>query len=83
MSTKKVEINYSALADPIAKQLGAQKLDFDKKKVQGYQKSVDSILYLRFGGLLTDSEVDRCFGKLHKAIIKHLEAQLKKGGQAG
>ena len=37
------------------------------------EKLKSSILTLKFHNILTDTEIDRCFKKLHKQIVKHLK----------
>ena len=71
--SKKLEIHFGAIADPIATQLENQGFKFAKEKVQIFQKELDSITRLRFGShILTDSMADKCYGKLMKAITKHV-----------
>ena len=73
MSEKKLSLVYGALCPSISKQLKKQKLKFDPKKVEVFEKEAEAILRLRFGtGILTDSMAHKCRQKLHNAITKHV-----------
>lgn len=77
--TIQVGIVYGAMCDPISKQLKKQKLKFDPKKVDLFQKEADAILRLKFGThILTDSMADKCRNKLHKAIVQHVAKENNK-----
>lgn len=70
---KNVGISFGVLAPKLSMQLKKQKFKFDEKKVAIFQKEMDCVNQLRFhSNLLTDSMVDKCFQKLHKAIVAHV-----------
>ena len=63
---------FGALADKLevqAKEQGFTMGDFEETA----ERIKSSILTLMFQHILTDAEIDRCFKKLHKQIVKNLK----------
>lgn len=67
-----IGIHFGALCEDIKEQLTAQKFEFDLKIVTGFQRSADAILQLSFGDILTDSQKDKCYKRLHKKVVSHV-----------
>lgn len=68
---KDVGIHFGALVDPIAKQLKAQKVPFDPKRVQLFQRLADAIVLLSVHGIITDKRVQ------HQRVFKKIMAHVK------
>lgn len=63
---------FGALSDKLEVQANEQGFtmgDFEETA----EKVKSSILTLKFHGILTDTETDRSFKKLHKRIVKYLK----------
>ncbi len=69
---KEVGIHLGALAEPIDKQLRAQKLLYDPKKVEQFQIVADAIVTLRIYEYLPDKVREKMIAKLYKKIIAHI-----------
>ena len=69
---KEFGIRFGAISDPIAKQLREQKLKFDKKEVEYFQKWADCINHLRIGLGAPDSAISIIERKLYKRIESHI-----------
>lgn len=73
-----IGLSYGIMSDKLSKQIKDQGFDFDKSKIEIFQKEVDAINCLRFGSnLLTDSMVDKIIPKLHKKIVSHIASKNK------
>lgn len=72
-----VGISYGIISDGIGKQLEKQRLKFNKKDTDLFDKYKDAINDLRMADLLTDSMTDKVIKKLHTRIIAHVKKQNK------
>ena len=70
--TKMVGFHYGALSDKLEKQANEQGYTLGKK-AEELERCKDAIITLMFGEILTDSQRDKAYDKLHKRIIKALK----------
>lgn len=73
----KFEIGFGALQPPIAKQIKKQGFNFKKDKIDHFEKLRESISYLIFNGIITDSVRKKADEKLFKKILSHVKEQNK------
>jgi len=69
---KQIGFSYGALAPSLKEQ--AEKIGYGipEDKIENFEKLRESILRLTFGGILTDSQINMAYQKLHKKVIKSL-----------
>jgi len=74
MTGKSIELRFGVLQPKIEEQLKDQGFEYkDKAKVEYFEGLRDSVHRLTFGGLLTDSEINKLFTKLLKKITKEIK----------
>ena len=69
---QKFGISFGCLADPIEKQLIDAGYKFSPASVNEFERIKDAIHTLQFGGIITDSIVDKAFKKLFTKIQSHV-----------
>lgn len=75
---RKIGLSFGVMSPKISVQLKEQKFYFNKEKIIIFEKEIDAINTLRFGGnLLTDSMVDKIIPKLYKKIVQHVAKENK------
>ena len=71
-NVREIGIGYGALMPSIKEQAEKQGYILDEKKAENFEKLRESISWLTFGGILTDSQINMAYQKLHKKVIKSL-----------
>jgi hypothetical protein len=69
---KYLTIGYGALTATVPVQLKQQGFKFNTQKANHFEKLRDSITYLAFNDILTDSEIKRVQKKLNLKIKAHI-----------
>ena len=67
-----IEFRYGALCDALEKQANDQGFTLDKD-AEKLEKQREAILTLTFGSILTDSQINKAYQKLHKQTVKSLK----------
>jgi hypothetical protein len=70
-------LHFGALSEPLAKQIKAQKLAFDKEKVKEFQYVLDAMITVRIADLVPDKVYEKMQKKLMQRITKHIAAKNK------
>lgn len=70
---RRIELHFGALVPPLAKQLRAAKVKFDKGDVKVWQANADAITRLRVHGLLPDFASHAA----HKRLMKKIAAKVR------
>lgn len=68
----KIELRYGVMFDKLEKQANEQGYTLEDK-ADAFQKRRDAIATLMFGDILTDSQIDKAYQKLHKQVLKSLK----------
>lgn len=66
-------LHFGALAPSIAKQLKAQKLQFDPQAIKSMQAYADAISLLRVHSILTEPEGNKARDRVYTKVQKHLK----------
>lgn len=65
-------IQFGPIRPNLYDQVRWQNLKSNKKKMSEFEKLRTAIHQLYFGGLITDSQVDKLFLKLYNKILRHV-----------
>jgi hypothetical protein len=66
-----VKFSYGALAPKLEEQANEQGYTLGDKS-KSFEKSKESILWLTFRNILTESQKNNAFARLHKQVMKQL-----------
>lgn len=66
-------LRIGALAPTISEQITEYKLEFNKEEMERLEKCCDSILVLKFAGVVTDNEANKCRDRIAKKVIGHVK----------
>ena len=77
MTKEKVGLRFGALCPTIEEQLKEQGFSYAKEQVVRFQKSADSITYLKFHDILPESQAEKCMQRLVDKIGKHVSMNNK------
>jgi len=71
---REIGFGYGALAPKLAEQAKEQGFMFKKDdESEMFERSRESITWLMFRDIITDSQVNKAFQKLHKQVIRALK----------
>lgn len=70
----KIEIHYNAF-ETIGEQL--EKYNLKCSKIDDFEKIKTNIILLYLEDIITDNELDKCYNRLHKQILKTIEKENK------
>jgi hypothetical protein len=70
--TNQVEFRYGAISDNLEKQANEQGYSLGEK-AEELERCKKAIITLMFGEILTDSQKDKAYQKLHKRVLKALK----------
>lgn len=70
---KTLNIGFGAMVPSISSQLKQQGYKYNKSTVKHFEKLSESILYLHFACIITDSQSGKLKHKLFKQIQKHVK----------
>ncbi len=68
-----IEMRYGVMYPTIEKQLKNQGFKFDKEKATKLNACRDAIFRLLMSGIITESQSNACYGKLHKKVVRIIE----------
>lgn len=71
----RLTLRLSDFADPIAKQLRAQKFKFNADEVKQFQRCLDAIETLYWNDIVTDTE--KLKDKLYNKVMRHVKKMNK------
>ena len=71
--TQEFGIRFGAMAPRLSEQIENQGLKYKTEIILGFQKNIDSLLNLRFSGILIDSVYGKLQEKLYKKIVAHVK----------
>jgi len=69
---QQIGFGYGALCDSLEKQANEQGYTLGAK-AEHFEKIKEAILKLTFAKVLTDSQIDMAYQKLHKQVVKALK----------
>ena len=69
-----IDIHYNAF-ETIGEQL--EKYNLKCSKIDIFETAKTNIIYLYLQGIITDSELDKCYNRLHKQILKTIVEENK------